>query len=415
MVAARALTVAERPDWRWWVTPKNLRGKSIHRWYVFPHSFTDDLVHALMAEWGLGPDDHILDPFIGAGTTLLAAKAKGISATGYDLSPLAVMAARTKVVDYDTQALRLTWDKLGATIERAEWSQPTRPYPQLVQDALPGRLLAVFEGIALAIEESCEDSAQRDFFTLALIGILPEYSHAVATGGWLKWAHDRPRDGSGVTTSMKARVEMMLDDLESTPTTRAPGEWSATEADARLLPDKAPKYSAVITSPPYPNRHDYTRVFGVELMFSFLDWEQTRQLRYQTLHSHPEARPTRPPVADYVVPQRLKESLAKISGKGKDARVSSLVEGYFLDMHLCLREMSRVCLPGAKIALVVGNVQYYGEPILVDELMGEIGERLGLACESILAARYRGNSAQQMGRLGIRPSRESIVVFRKPT
>jgi len=89
-----------------------------------------------------------------------------------------------------------------------------------------------------------------------------------------------------------------------------------------------------------------------------------------------------------------------------------MVEGYFLDMYLCLREIRRVCRAGAKIACVVGNAQYCGEPILVDELTAEVGEQAGLTCKKIVVVRWRGNSAQQMGRYGRRPSRESIVIFR---
>jgi ribosomal protein L11 methylase PrmA len=58
---------------------------------VFPHSFADDIVHALALEWKLGSDNKILDPFTGAGTTVLAAKQLGIPAIGFDLSPLAVL------------------------------------------------------------------------------------------------------------------------------------------------------------------------------------------------------------------------------------------------------------------------------------------------------------------------------------
>jgi len=56
---------------------------------------------------------------------------------------------------------------------------------------------------------------------------------------------------------------------------------------------------------------------------------------------------------------------------------------------------------------VVGNAQYYGVPILVDELTAEIGEQVGLKCQTLVSARHRGNSAQQMGTFGRNPSRES--------
>jgi hypothetical protein len=82
-------------------------------------------------------------------------------------------------------------------------------------------------------------------------------------------------------------------------------------------------------------------------------------------------------------------------------------------MFLCLSEVKRVCRRGAKIAFVLGNAQYSGESILVDEITAEIGEQVGLSCEKIIAVRYRGNSAQQMEKFGRRPSRESIVIFTK--
>lgn len=405
------LCVEERTDWRWWVTPKPLEGKPIHRWYVFPHSFTSELVHTLADEWGLGPQDHILDPFAGAGTTILAAKELGIPATGYDLSPLAVFASRTKIANYSVRRLEQIWSRLAKGMRPSQWNGAVREYPELVCKALPGRLLEAFDAIDRYIAKASASKAERDFFRLALLTILPTYSRAVAAGGWLKWVPKR-NGVSTVASALEERIRLMLEDLRATRLPRR-ALWRIDVADARTLPDVGPQYSAVITSPPYPNRHDYTRVFGVELMFAFLDWEGTRQLRYQSFHSHPEARPRRPEADGYKQPQALVGTLLRIRKRTKDPRVPKMLEGYFLDMYLTLREMSRVCRHGAKIALVVGNAQYCGERIMVDELTAEVGEQAGLTCEKLLVARYRGNSAQQMGMFGRNPSRESVVIFNK--
>jgi len=401
----------DKLTWREWVTPKPLEEKPIHRWYVFPHSFTSDLVHALIDEWGLGPKDRILDPFVGAGTTVLAAKERGISASGYDLSPLAVLAARTKIANYSFAQLRTAWEKLKRALDSERWNGPSRSYPQLVEKALPGRLLGAFEGVAREINLLPFSAAVRDFFRLALLATVPQFSRAVATGGWLSWV-DRRRNAKSLVPTFATRVEGMLEDLRETNSPRQ-CRWHVEKADARRLPDPRRTFSAVITSPPYPNRHDYTRVFGIELMFGFLNWEEARSLRYQSFHSHPEARPERPRANGYVAPERLERSVRRISKATRDPRVPKLLEGYFLDMYICLREVSRVCRPGARIAFVVGNAQYCGEPILVDELTAEIGEQVGLTCEKLLVTRYRGNSAQQMGRYGRNPSRESVVIFQK--
>lgn len=404
--------VEERKDWRWWVTPKPLADKPIHRWYVFPHSFTSELVHALIDEWGLTSSDHILDPFAGAGTTLLAAKERGIPATGYDLSPLAVLTGRVKIADYREARLRDLWSVLCRRINPSRWNGASRDYPTLVAAALPGKLLGAFDAMDRAIGELDASDEERDFFRLALLSRIPKHSRAVADGGWLSWVQRRT-PVTRLLPDFKGQVDLMLEDVGSARA-RPMGRWRAREADARVLPDARATYSAVITSPPYPNRHDYTRVFGVELMFGFLDWEQTRQLRYQSFHSHPESHPERPPADGYTPPPRLASAVSRIRKQERDSRVSTMLDGYFLDLYLVLREIQRVCKRKAQVAFVVGNAQYQGVPIIVDELTAEVGEQAGLKCEKLLIARYRGNSAQQMGKHGRNPSRESVVVFRRP-
>jgi hypothetical protein len=368
-------------------------------------------VHALIEEWGLGSKDHILDPFVGAGTTILAAKEKEVPASGYDLSPLAVCAARTKIEEHSITRLDKAWQVLKRHLNPVRWNGASRTYPGLVCKALPGRLLGAFDAVARRIDSLSCSNVERDFFRLALFASIPHYSRAVATGGWLSWV-DRRTSVKSLPSVLTRRVEEMLDDLR---VAKLPSgdHWRVALADARRLPDSDSTYSAVITSPPYPNRHDYTRVFGVELMFSFLDWEETRKLRYQSFHSHPEARPKRPKSNGYVQPKALNGVIGRVKEKGIDWRIPSMLEGYFLDMYLCLREVKRVCKRGARVAFVVGNAQYCGQPLFVDELTADAGEQAGLTCEKLLVTRYRGNSAQQMGTYGRNPSRESVVIFRK--
>ncbi len=404
--------LCEQLEWRDWVVPKNLHAQPIHRWHVFPHSFTPELVYALIDDWGLRSDSLLLDPFVGAGTTLLAAKQKRVPATGYDLSPLAVLSAQVKVADYRHARLRVLASRLDSLIDPSRWNGVKKEYPDLVHQALPGELLGAFEAIDRAIVGLHASATERDFFRLALLSTIPKYSRLIADGGWLKRV-ERRRSAATLCASFREQVGMMLDDVESNQFPDVPSSWCAKRADARALPDAEATYNAVITSPPYPNRHDYTRVFGVELMFGFLNWEQTRQLRYQSFHSHPEARPKRPPTDQYIEPRSLTRAIAEVREKEKDARVAKMLEGYFLDLYIVLRELRRVCKRQARIALVVGNAQYRGVAINVDELTAEIGEQTGLKCEKLVVARYRGNSAQQMGKYGRKPSRESVVVLRK--
>ena len=398
--------VTDSTSWRTWVTPKEAKSQPVHRWYLLPHSFTGDLVHALVDEWRLDETDCVLDPFAGAGTTLVAAKERGVPGFGYDLSPLAVLASNTKTATFCRAALYADWIALRSTLSRNVLPTARRDYPELVRKALPSGRLDEFDAIAGQIAKIDCTQRERDFFRLALISMIPRFSHAVANGGWLRWL-PQSIGTEFVTDTFEAQVEMMLSDVHDYPAKA--GGWEVRLSDARSLPDDEATYTAVITSPPYPNRHDYTRVFGVELMFDFLDWNRLRELRYQSFHSHPEARPERPSAKDYDPPATLEESIRDI----RDKRIRRMLRGYFLDMYLCLREMSRVCREGANVAVVVGNARYSGKEICVDEYTAELGEQVGLVCREIRAVRWRGNSAQQMGRYGRVASRESVVLFNK--
>ena len=402
----RVLT--ERPDWAPWVVSRGAREQPIHRWLLFPHSFRSELVRALISEWGLGVKDRVLDPFVGAGTTLVAAREAGVPSEGYDLSPLSVLVANAKVSSYRERRLESIWQRLQRSLKEADGGCRAVRYAAVVHRALPeGRLDALAAVAAQVRELKCAQS-DREFFQLALAAVVPEFSDAKANGGWLRWSKQGAA-ADGVFGALRRQVEMMIADVKEMSWPHL-GDSQARLADARLLPVADGTYSAVITSPPYPNRHDYSRIFGVELMLLFQNWEENRAFRYQSFHSHPEARPVRPLAQEYRAP----EALAGVVDRVVDKRVRRMLRGYFLDMYLCLREVARVCREGAKVALVVGNAQYDGLPILVDEMTAELGEEAGLFCTEIRAVRWRGNSAQQMGRFGRVASRESVVMFEKP-
>jgi hypothetical protein len=300
---------------------------------------------------------------------------------------------------------------LEQKLDPEKWNGYSGEYPDLVKEALPGRLLGAFEAVCHSIDELPCPQAERDFFTLAVLSIMPRYSRAEPTGGWLKWLNKRTRVES-LPRVIAERVEWMTDDLRRMKSTQK-GDWQVSQRDVRRITGVDDQFDFVITSPPYPNRHDYTRVFGVELMFAFLDWKQTRQLRYQSFHSHPEARPKRPEADDYREPPALRRAIAAVKRECADERIPKMLRGYFLDMFIALAALCRVCQKRGRIVLVLGNAQYSGVPILVDEYTAAIAKQAGLQCERIAAARFRGNSAQQMGALGLHPSRESVVILQK--
>ena len=67
------------------VTAKKAKLKPIYNWFVYPHSFAPELVWFLFERLKIQPHQRVFDPFVGAGTTILAAKDRQVSGIGLDL------------------------------------------------------------------------------------------------------------------------------------------------------------------------------------------------------------------------------------------------------------------------------------------------------------------------------------------
>lgn len=186
-------------------------------------------------------------------------------------------------------------------------------------------------------------------------------------------------------------------------------------ADARKLPRSSQSVDGLISSPPYANRHDYSRVFHIDLLLLGLAEAQVTKLRHDSIRSHVEAKnPTKVKgrLKEYNMPESLELVLGKLPPDA-DARIKPLLEGYFEDIYLSLIEIERVLRPGGRAAYVVGNVRHAGVMVPVDEILADLAAMAGLGFVEAWILRLRGNSAQQMGHYGRDPARETVVHFTK--
>lgn len=174
------------------------------------------------------------------------------------------------------------------------------------------------------------------------------------------------------------------------------------------------KFDAVICSPPYPNRHDYTRVYAVELGTAFLKSnDELKELRRHLFRSHIEAKPS-DEIGIVGEVRTFQEILKRISKTPKsDKRVPPMLRAYFQDMEKALRSIWEVLKPNGVATVVVGNVRFSGVMIPVDEITALTGKKVGFPSQEIWVIRYRGNSPQQMRDFGRTASRESVVMLRK--
>jgi len=232
----------------------------------------------------------------------------------------------------------------------------------------------------------------------------------VPDGGWFRWV-EKPDQSTQVNALFQQYARLQIQDLPEAQKNDLEN-WRVTVQDARTLDGIEDEFDALITSPPYPNRHDYSRIFHIELLSLGISEDEIFKLRFASIRSHVEARGVRSNLSGYTLPRALQDCLDALPTKS-DVRIPEMLRGYFEDMYLCLRAAYWRLKPGALAAFVVGNVRHAGVMIPVDEILAQVGQQIGFGLETGWVARLRGNSAQQMGVYGREPARETVVFLRK--
>ena len=395
------------------ISPQRDQNTPIYNWHSFKHSYSKELVEGLISEFGLRKGSWILDPYCGGGTTLLASKQAKINSQGVDILPFSVFLSNVKIRHYNEFSLLKELEELRNKPKQLSVNKGLPDDISLLEKAFPPlikkELLIIKEHI-----DRIKKTYNRDFFNLAFLSILESVSNTTKGGGFLRIV-DRNFSPRLVHPLFLNKCASMIGDVINNNNVFKQNSITASAklGDARKLPLKR-EFSAIITSPPYPNRHDYTRIYSLEMVFDFVaNNDELKQIRYDTLRSHVEAR-KKYNSENYEVPTKLIKLIAQITKNGtNNPQITDMLEGYFEDMFLSLQQMKKRLVKKGKIALVVSNVRFSGVSIPVDQLLSEIGAQAGLTPKTIWVARKRGNSAQQMKKYQRRPSRESIIVWKK--
>jgi DNA modification methylase len=400
--------INKKLEWGKYVSPLSDKNTVPFNWYSFKHRFGSELVSRMLSMFGLSEGDTIFDPYCGGGTTLIKAKLEGYNAVGLDISPFSTFLTNALTKSYETDRLKKAFKKISHKVN----SKVDIPDVAILQKSFSDRTLQYIYSLKDSINSL--STPERDFFLFSLLSILDSVSKAKKSGGFLRITDQRRVPLEVVKKMFVDSSEKLMSDIKTFKYSDT--FTKAVIGDARYYPHevKDRKYDAILTSPPYPNRHDYTRIYELELLVGFIkDNKSLKNLRYETLRSHVEAK-EKYKADGYIRPMLLEKKIKELNKREmNNSKVISTIDGYFEDMYLSLKEMDNVLKPGGHIGLVVSNVRFAGVIIPVDELLGEIGEQVGLKTEGIYVLRYRGNSSQQMLRHKRTPSRESLIVWKR--
>ena len=386
------------------------------RLFRYKEAFSLAFVQHMIEELKLTDSDLILDPFCGMGTTLLASGFSGIASMGIDKSPLAVFISNTLplLLSIESRYLRETYQQLISRLEK----QPLAPIPEdvsIVKIAFPPDILITLRKLKSAIDKL--DTPIRDVMTLLFLSILEGCSYTSKDGQFLRL--NRRKNIVEPIKLLENKIYEAEKDLYLVEQLGWRRKWRAPivmQCDARQMSQYLLHISptAIITSPPYANRYDYTRSYTLELCFGFVrNYEELRALRSDMLRSHIESHVSPDEYPQHHVIQEIIKSLELRRSKLNNPRIPLMLKGYFIDMELVIRDFARVLKPNSWVVMVVGNVRYDGEMIPVDTILCDIAEGVGFDVKAIWIARYKGNSSQQMKKYGRSPVRESVLIWQK--
>lgn len=412
--------------------------RAFHDWYRFVLSYPPHLVRNYIKDFGLSSHHTLLDPFCGTGTTLIEAKLQGINSYGIEANPFAHFASSVKI-DWDIDPNKLI--DIAKSIARdaneilsKQGVDDLKHYSGNI-NVLPLRKLSE-EGNKLLLTNSIspvplhkvlvlldcivqsKESKEYRHLLLALAKALVftiSNLHFGPEVGISKPKHDIP-----VLPAWLKEIERMADDLNLV---RGKNKtYSETFlADAREINVIQPgSIDAVITSPPYPNEKDYTRITRLEsVVLGFIgDKIDLRHLKQNLVRSntrnvykdddddqwvteHPEIQR----VADEI--ERRRVELGKTSGFEKlYGKVTRL---YFGGMARHFANLRNLLRPGAQLAYVVGDqASYLRVMIRTGQLLADIAESLGYEVVRIDLFRTRIATATK------EQLREEVVVLRYP-
>ena len=433
------------------VSYQRSKTESVSRWCKFKEAFSTSFVRYILDRLSIGQGS-VLDPFAGSGTAIFTSAALGMDSIGVELLPnaYAIMELRKSVSDMDstqvTKAINqfaeaLSWESAGPTVPFSHLTITKGAFPP-DNEVLLGRYR--YETAKVV------DPEIRRLLEFAAMCVLEDISYTSKDGQYLRWdgrvsngrsrqTAFRKRSVLNFTSAIISKLREMSDDIFSSllPTelrfeTYHPGSISLLSGSALdILPSvESSSVDALLTSPPYCNRYDYTRTYALELAWLGIGDDELKLLRQAMLSCTVENKDKTNLYANVHVGfnraieafenQALLQSIILFLESCSQEKtlnnsgILRLVTNYFKEMALVIFECSRILKSGSPMIMVNDNVRYQGMHIAVDLILADMATKAGFDIEHIWSLPVgKGSSSQQSASHGRAHIRKCVYVWRK--
>ena len=381
-----------------YITPAKNRKIPFLNLYTFEEAFSCPLVWKLLKKVHARKSDYVFDPFCGSGTTLFASFAKGIPSVGVDALPFAWFMSKTlpHFLFLEKGKVNTVWKTL-LPLEMWEPAPAALDVP-LMKVAFEDDILLRLRRLKTAV--SSLEEPFNDIFLYLFFSIIPECSRTEKRKRYPRVILNKK--GVDPVEAMGKKVAKVEADIERSPykvcRENLPHVFVGDTRDSPYL-ERPP--TIVITSPPYPDKIDYTRSYALELCFHFVkDFREFKKMRHTLLRSHIESR-----VEKEELPHPAVEEVVNKLKEKTITRIPEMLTGYFQDIRKAIKAWFDLTGESAQVVLVLENLVYDTESIPVDLILCDIGDETGFTVDKIIVTHYKEKEGLIL--------RESILLWRK--
>jgi hypothetical protein len=377
----------------------------VHRWFRYSAGFSADWVESLILEKSPA---FVFDPFVGSGTTVLAASAVDVEACGYESHPFIARVARAKT--YWDQSVKDFLYSANALLAFAQ------TIPVVVLETPPALLgkcytpenLQKLYALRTAYDHVSKTMLREtsELLWLAITAILRSCSY-VGTAQWQYVLPNKTKSKSQEPfQAFQKKITEMASDMLTFQDSKKINRATIFQHDARCTHPDLPENSVdlIITSPPYPNNYDYADATRLEMIFwgEIRGWGDlqgaVRQfiVRSSSQHATAEKLKLDTLLADPAI-ACIREELVRVCSQLAEIRLTkggkkayhTMIAAYFCDLAKAMKTMRFVCRTGATVCLVIGDSAPYGIYVPVDDWLGRLAIANGFVSVSFEKLRDR--------------------------
>lgn len=343
-----------------WSTFRGNNNFPVYNWFYFTEAFSRGLVRSIILKFPVKTQNpKLLDPFCGTGTSLLVAKEMGIESTGTDISPLMYLIAKGKTQNYCSNKINelltkvLEMNSITPTVELKPEQKWIKQY--FYSDNLQG---------ILQIKKNIDkiETKEKYFFYCVLLHIVEIVSKARKQGADLRIQKKPHLD---VNNKFQKTFRLYLKEykkLQKKSSDKEP-EVINTNCLDYFEENKKEKFDYIICSPPYLNKTEYTKRFGIEL--TILDKESILKEHLGSTNYSNENR------KDFLYKTFFKKEL-QILNNPQYKMPNYSIDSYFQQLETFVKESAEHLNKNGVLAIVIAGGCFRELAIDILEYMKEL-------------------------------------------